>query len=231
MSFYRFARMEAQNRTELYLDGVMQPGRAWWDEEGEVICPQDFRDGMEMAGEGELVVKLNSPGGDLGTGIAIFEMIRQRKGKTRCEITMAMSAATLIPCACQESYISPAGSVMIHNPMMMVMGDEVELDRAQRALAVWKKGAIAAYQERIKKSDEEIAQMMRDETWLNAQAAVDLGLCDGILERAAAPVAMVYNRQVVMQAEQEGLARMIKARAEDAEMKERQALIEWAKQD
>lgn len=231
MSFYRFARMEAENSTHLYVEGVMHAERPWWDENGEVACPQGFREGMELAGDGLLVVHVDSPGGNLSAGIAMFEMLRQYKGKTRCEITFAASAATLIPCGCDESYISPAGIVMIHNPQMMVVGDELEMEKAARAYKAWKSAAIAAYLERIKRSEDEISAMMSEEVYFNAQAAVDLGLCDGILEKAGRAVAMQYNRQAVMKAEADGLGLLIRELGQAQEEKERQALLAWARQD
>lgn len=230
MSFYRFARMEAENRTDLYVEGVMEAERPWWDENGEISCPENFRAGMEQAGDGQLVVHVNSPGGDLSAGIAIFEMLRQRKGKTRCEIIYAGSAATLIPCGCDESYISPAGMVMIHNPSMVAIGDEVEMEKALRAITAWKQCAIAAYQQRIKKSDEEIAALMTEEAFLNAQAAVELGLCDGVLEKAGAPAAMSYSRQAIMKAEQDSMARMAREQADQSEARERAEIMAWAKE-
>ena len=208
MSFYRFAKMEADSRHHLYVDGVLESDRPWWDEDGAVRCPEDFRAGMEAAGDGELTVHINSPGGDLSAGIAIFEMLRTRKGKTRCEITWAASAATLIPCGCTESMISPAGVMMIHNPQVMAVGDDVELEKAQKAFKAWKSAAIAAYKQRIPKSEEEISRMMQDEIYLNAQAAVDLGLCDGILPAGNERPAMQYNRQAVMLKEQKSFAQM-----------------------
>lgn len=229
MAFYRFARMEAEGRTDLYIDGVIESQRPWWDEEGQIQCPENFRSGMLLAGDGPLTVHVNSPGGDLSAGIAIFEMLRQRKGRTRCEITFAASAATLIPCGCQESYISPAGAVMIHNPQMLVMGDEVELEKAARAYRAWKSAAVAAYQERIQRSEADIAQMMTEEVYFNAAAAVDLGLCDGILEKPGEATAMQYNRKAVMLAERRGLGRMAREEAPDEEEKERLALIQFAK--
>lgn len=233
MAFYRFVRMQEQQeqRTHLYLEGVMEAERPWWDESGNVACPENFRAGMQEAGDGPLMVHVNSPGGDLTAGIAIFELLRQRKGETRCEITFAGSAASLVPCGCQESVISPAGMVMIHNPAMLVMGDEVELEKAQRALGAWKQAAIAAYKERIDKTEDEIAAMMTTETYLNAQAAVDIGLCDRVMDKPEPSAAMHYNRQAVMQAEQAGMARMIQERAQTNEAREREALMQWAQEE
>lgn len=224
--FYRFVKM--QDATHLHVEGVMEAQRPWWDETGEILCPESFREGMEMAGEGPLTVHINSPGGDLTAGIAMFEMLRQHKGKTRCEITYAGSAAGLLPCGCDESLISPAGLVMLHNPAVMVMGDEGDMERGKKALAAWKQAAIGAYQQRIKKSEEEIAAMMSEETFLPAQAAVEVGLCDGVLDKATGM--QMYNRQAVMVAERESFDNLLRGRQDLEENKERQALIAWAKE-
>lgn len=227
--FYRFTRME-DGGNHLYLESVMEAERPWWDEEGKIICPENFRLGMEAAGDGLLTIHLNSPGGDLSAGIAIYEMLSSRKGRTRCEISYAASAATLIPCACDESYISQAGVVMLHNPSIAVLGDEEELERASRAIKAWKQAAIAAYKTRIKRTEEEISLIMSQESWYNAQAAVDLGLCDGILDHGNQPKAMSYTRQAVMLVEQDGLKKLAQSLGTIDEERERQALLNWAKE-
>ena len=226
--FYRFVRMEKDNRTDLFIDGVLEAERPWWDDRGEVACPEQFREGLQAAGDGLLVVHLNSPGGDLTAGIAIFEMLRQHKGKTRCETTYAASAATLIPCGCDESLISPAGVMVIHNPAGRAEGDITEMELACRVLTVWKDAAIEAYKQRIKLTDEEISAMMSTETIMNAQAAVDIGLADGILEAAPKAAASMYQRQVVMQMERDSFTRMLREKDRTEEAQERAALLAWA---
>lgn len=231
MSFYRFARMEAEKTSHLYIEGLMEASRPWWDEEGNYAVPSEFRAGMEAAGDGRLVVHLNSPGGDITAGMAIFEMLRQRKGETDCEVTFAASAASLIPCGVKKPrcLISPAGMVMIHNPSMAAYGDEGEMERAGAALKAWKKAAIGAYRERIDRSEEEIDRMMSGEMFLPARDAVEIGLCDGILPAAEEKGAGMYYRQAVMAAEQDSLKRMAMKQLAQDEAEERRALMEFAR--
>ncbi|MPM68718.1 ATP-dependent Clp protease proteolytic subunit [bioreactor metagenome] len=231
MSFYRFVRMEAEKTTHLYIEGVMEAQRPWWMEDGEVCCPEDFRAALMAAGNDRVIVHVNSPGGDVTAGIAIFEMLRQRSGETRCEVTFAASAASLIPCAISKPncLISPAGMVMIHNPSMIAYGDESEMERAKAALKAWKQAAIGAYRERIDKTDDEIAALMSQEVFLPAKEAVELGICDAIMQKPAELGASMYYRQAVMTAESNSLAHMIRHVQETSEAKEREELLAFAK--
>lgn len=226
--FYRFANMAGSERDHLYIEGIIESEQPWWDEDGKIVCPQNFRQGLEDAEGKELVVHVNSPGGDLSAGIAMFEMLRQRRGSTKCEISYAGSAASLIPCGCKVSEISPAGIVMIHNPQVAAIGDGRELEKARRAYDAWKKAAIFAYKERIDKTEEEIASMMDEELFLNADAAVELGICDGILKKPQEKMSMCYSRQALMLAEQGSFKGLPEERKKPDERAERQAMIDWA---
>lgn len=99
--FYRFEpRMEAlgndgqvlRKGAALYLEGAITPPRGWidWDT-FSYHPPQGFREQMEAIEGEELTVYIDSPGGDLSTGMALYTALRQRRGVTRCEVTRAYS--------------------------------------------------------------------------------------------------------------------------------------------
>lgn len=233
MPFFRFARMEDKPETHLWIEGTLEAERPWWDEEGNIMAPTNFREGLQEAERagGTLVVHINSPGGDLTAGMAMFEMLRQCKIKTRCEITFAASAASLLPCGCIESLISPGGIVMIHKPSMTAWGDESDFQKAIQCYEAWWSAAVAAYQERVNKSEDEIREVMKNETYLNAQAAVEFGICDGILPKPAATAAMSYNRQTVMAAEMRSFQALQNNKAAADEQEKRAALLKWAQEN
>jgi hypothetical protein len=70
--------------------------------------------------------------------------------------------------------------LMLHDPSGLVMGTATDMRGMAEALDRMKAGMVAAYRDKSSRSDAEIEALMRDETWLSAQEAVDLGLADRI---------------------------------------------------
>ena len=134
----------------LYLEGAITPPRGWidWDT-FSYHPPQGFREQMEAIEGEELTVYIDSPGGDLSTGLALYTALRQRRGVTRCEVTRAYSAATLALAGCDKGqrFLSPGATLLYHNPAVTAEGDHRDMARAQRMLATLKDAVVAAYAE------------------------------------------------------------------------------------
>ena len=225
MSFYRFARMEKGGGTRLYVQGVMESDGPWWTIDGtpNTANAKGFRRELEKHEGEELTVVIDSPGGSVDAGIAMYGMLRQRSGVTRCEIYNAASAATLVICGCDkgERRISPASLVMIHNPALIAAGDHRDMERAGAYLDKLKDAVINAYEEATGLSREDLSRMMDDETFLTAEEAVEKGFADAILEKEAGAEMLrgMTPReigQVTMEASQAAIDEMIRT-AENAE--------------
>ena len=80
-----------------------------------------------------------------------------------------------------ETWISPTGYLMIHNPMTCAAGNKADMEKAIALLDEIKEGIINAYEEKTHLSRSKIAKMMDEETWINAKKAKQLGFVDGIL--------------------------------------------------
>lgn len=144
---------------------------------------KDFRD--RLSGAGDVVLRINSPGGDVFDGISIFNMLVAHKGKVRVEIVgLAASSASIIAMAGDEIAMAQNAFMMIHNAWTIAQVDRhaaaeigVFLGKIDAALA-------RTYADRTKKGVRSIAQMMDDETWMTGKEAVEQGFATEILTAA-----------------------------------------------
>ena len=163
----------------LFLNGTIAE-ESWFDDD---VTPQLFKDELN-AGEGDITVWINSPGGDCVAAAQIYNMLSNYKGKVTVKIDgIAASAASVIAMAGTEVLMSPVSMLMIHNPMTIAMGDHAEMQKAIDMLAEVKESIINAYVLKTGLSRAKLSHLMDSETWMNANKAVELGFADGTLTR------------------------------------------------
>lgn len=175
--FWNFIKNEDTGETELYFEGPISDC-TWL---GDEITPAMFRDELAKVSE-NLTVWINSPGGDCISASQIYTMLRSHKGKVTVKIDgIAASAASVVAMSGDETLISPTGYLMIHNPMTLASGNKSDMEKAITLLNEIKEGIINAYSRKTGLSRNKISKLMDDETWLNAEKALQLGFVDGIL--------------------------------------------------
>ena len=147
-----------------------------------------FRDELAKV-SGDLTVWINSPGGDCISASQIYTMLKNHKSKVTVKIDgIAASAASVVAMAGDETWISPTGYLMIHNPMTCAAGNKADMEKAIALLDEIKEGIINAYEEKTHLSRSKIAKMMDEETWINAKKAKQLAFVDGILFSKKEPI-------------------------------------------
>lgn len=159
-----------------------------------------------MAGNGDITVWINSPGGDCVAAAQIYNMLMDYPGNVNVKIDgIAASAASVIAMAGTKVLISPVGMLMIHNPATIAWGDSGEMQKAIEMLGSVKDSIINAYEIKTGLSRTKLSHMMDAETWMDAGKAVELGFADGILARPelmenVEPVAMsmLYSKAAVV---------------------------------
>ena len=162
----------------LYLDGTIAD-ESWWDDE---ITPRMFKDEL-FSGSGDIVVWINSPGGDCVAASQIYTMLMDYTGNVTVKIDgLAASAASVIAMAGTQVLMAPTSLLMIHNPMSIAIGDTEEMQKAIAMLDEVKESIINAYEIKTGQSRAKISHLMDGETWMNANKAIELGFADGILE-------------------------------------------------
>ena len=178
--FWNWIRDESvpeESRT-LFLSGEISD-ETWW---GDETTPQMFREELE-SGSGDIAVWINSPGGDVFAAAQIYNMLRDYKGKVTVKIDgLAASAASVIAMAGDKVTISPVGMLMIHDPMMMAVGNTRDMEQAIHVLDEVKESITNAYAAKSGLSHKKISELMANETWMNAKKAMELGFADAFLE-------------------------------------------------
>ena len=163
----------------LTLNGTIAE-ESWFDDD---VTPALFKDELE-AGEGDVTVWINSPGGDCIAAAQIYNMLSAYKGKVTIKVDgIAASAASVICCAGDQVLMSPVSMMMIHNPATIAFGDHSEMQKAMDMLEEVKESIINAYVLKTGQSRAKLAHLMDAETWMDANKAVELGFADGILSR------------------------------------------------
>ena len=161
----------------LRLEGPIDNENFWGDE----ITPQMFREDLE-AEDGDVTVWINSPGGNVFAAAEIYTMLRDYKGSITVKIdAIAASAASVVAMAGDKVQMSPVAMLMIHDPSTVAMGNTKDMEKAIEVLNEVKESIINAYAAKSGLSHARIANLMSNETWMNAKKAVELGFADEIL--------------------------------------------------
>ena len=149
------------------------------------ITAKDFVNSLvELGDVKNLVVRINSYGGEVFDGFVIYNRLREHAAsKTVIVDGVAASIASVIAMVGDTVKIPQNGFFMIHDPGIMVAGTSKDLKNAASLLDDIKERAIDTYLTKAKDlSREEIAQMMEDETWIGAESARSYGFSDEIID-------------------------------------------------
>ena len=209
---------EASERV-LFLNGTIAE-ESWFDDD---VTPELFREELN-AGQGNITVWINSPGGDCVAAAQIYNMLMDYKGDVTMKIDgIAASAASVIAMAGTKVLMSPVSMMMIHNPATIAFGDTAEMQKAIEMLASVKDSIMNAYEIKTGMSRTKISHLMDAETWMDAHKAVELGFADDILARQdaeedldAPDVSMLYSRAAVTNSLMDKIAAKCHIKAPDA---------------
>ena len=163
----------------LFLNGTIA-SESWFDDD---VTPALFKSDLD-SGKGPITVWINSPGGDVWAAAQIYNMLLSYGGKVTVKIDgLAASAASVIAMAGDEVLVSPVSMLMIHNPSTMAMGDKDDLTQAISMLDSVKDSILNAYVKKTGLSKNKLSKLMDDETWMDANKAVELHFADRVMER------------------------------------------------
>ncbi len=136
----------------------------------------------------DVVININSPGGDLFEAATIYNLLVQHKGKVTVNILgLAASAASVIAMAGDMIRISKIGFLMIHNAWSIVIGNKDDLRAAADTLELFDESILTIYTSRAKAEDSAIRKMMDNETWIGADDALEYGFADELIDAKTAP--------------------------------------------
>ena len=147
---------------------------------GGVTAKQFAADLKKLKGQ-HIDLRINSVGGSVIEGAAIFNALKRHKGGLTVHIDgLAASMASVIAMAGEETRIAENALLMIHNPWSMTMGDAADLRKEADVLDKLKATLVNAYVRKTGQPRAAIEQMMDDEKWMDAQEALELGFVDEI---------------------------------------------------
>ena len=176
--FWNWVKDEDTGARTLYLNGTIAE-ETWFEDD---VTPKAFKAELN-AGQGDIVIWINSPGGDCVAASQIYAMLMHYKGNVTVKVDgIAASAASVIAMAGTQVLMAPTALLMMHNPLTVAIGDSSEMQKAIDMLSEVKESIINAYEIKSGLSRAKISHLMDAETWLNANKAVELGFADGILE-------------------------------------------------
>ena len=147
-----------------------------------------------------LIIHINSTGGDVNTAITLYNAIKTCKAKTESIIEgVAMSAASYVSLACETRRAYDNTIFMLHLPSCCVNGNSVAMQKTSEMLDTYTSALKLAYIERAKISEEEVIQMLENETFLTAQRAQEIGFINSIEGEFDKESVSVKNAHALMQ--------------------------------
>lgn len=147
------------------------------------ITAKDFTQTLAAIGPGPVNLHINSPGGDVMDGLAIFAALQAHDGAVNVVIDgLAASAASFIALAGNTISMAPNAFLMIHNVFCVVLGNKADMTETAAVLTKIDGQLVSLYADKTGQKPEAITQMMDAETWFTAQEAKDAGFIDTILD-------------------------------------------------
>lgn len=135
-------------------------------------------------------LRINSPGGDVFDGVAIFNALKRHTAEVNVSVDgLAASAASFIAMSGDKVSMSPHSQMMIHEASGLAIGNAEDMRKLADMLDKTSDSIAAIYAERAGGTVDEWRARMKDETWYTDQGAVDAGLADEILGSSGAPPA------------------------------------------
>ncbi|MDI6497881.1 Clp protease ClpP [Leuconostoc suionicum] len=146
----------------------------WFDEETSATS---FRDALKELGDVSTInLSINSGGGSVFDGIAIYNMLKSHKATVNVYIEgLAASIASVIAMAGDTITMRSGSMMMVHMPWTLSQGNAEEMRKTADTLEKTGDSIVDIYSERTGISSDDIRNIMNDETWLSAEEAVEQG--------------------------------------------------------
>lgn len=177
----------------------------WWTgepEPGLFISPEGFLEDLaQVKGKSRVTIRINSIGGDLYTGMAIYNQLKALPGQKTVVIDgIAASAASVIAMAGDVIQIPVGGTVMIHEPSAFLADsyDQQQLKGVLKMLDAASKSAAEVYAGKTGLEVDAVRSMMAKTTWMIGQEAVDKGFATELLEGDGPQMAMSADRSTLV---------------------------------
>ncbi|MGF3073220.1 head maturation protease, ClpP-related [Facklamia sp. P13069] len=166
----------SEDKTVLYLSGDVVSNEYGWHEDD--ITPKKVNKALNES-KGEVLIKLNSGGGDCFAGVEIYNLLKDYPGKVIVEITgLSASAASILSMGADEIIMRTGSMMMVHRASTIVWGNKNALLKAADMMDKVDSSIVDIYAERIGLEKQFITDLLDEETWMTAEEAVKDGFAD-----------------------------------------------------
>lgn len=197
-----------EHETELYIYGDIRK-KSWIDDwfgtGKEKTDAFTLKDAIAQIDTPELTVRINSYGGSVSEGLAIYNLLSDFKGHLRTVVDgFACSAASVIFMAGKERIVPESGLLMIHNAWSYAEGDSNAMKKAAEDLEKQTQPSVNIYVSKTGLSEEKVKEMMDKETWITSKEAFELGFATNLEKNNSAKQSLesdyVFNLVMNMKA-------------------------------
>ncbi len=178
--FYDFVVSADKRTADLFIFGEITSWR-WYDED---VSASSFQKDLESIGQVDtLNIHINSCGGDVFEGIAIFNLIKQYNAIKNVYIDgIAGSIASVIAMAGDNIYMSNTSIIMIHNCWTWASGNAEDLRKTADDMDKVMKALKNAYLAKVNIKEERLQELLDEESYLTADECLEMGFCSEIIE-------------------------------------------------
>lgn len=176
-------------KIEMYGDVYEEIPIDWWTGEpivDQAITLKDVKNALEELKDcSRLEIHLNSYGGDATVGLTIHNLLRGMNKHITCVIDgIAASAAFTIASACDDVQVYPGSLMMCHKVMSLLMGyyNSDALNKVINGNTAYDKASAAVYAKKTGMSEAQCLNLMKNETWMTGQQAIEYGFANTLLD-------------------------------------------------
>lgn len=170
-----------QSQNENVINILDQIGYDWWTDSGATA--KNISAALKTMRGQDIVVNINSPGGDVFEGLAIYNLLREHDGQVTVRILgLAASAASFIAMAADKIQIARAGFFMIHNAWTVGVGNRNDLTEIAVFLEQIDDMLADIYSIQTGLDISHLKDAMDKESWISGKSAVEQGFADSFLD-------------------------------------------------
>ncbi|WP_407094575.1 head maturation protease, ClpP-related [Ruoffia sp. FAM 24228] len=184
----------------------------WFDDKEEDFINEQRVKSLVGDSKQDIIIKLNSPGGDVFEGIATYNYLNELDNHVTIEVTaLAASAASIIAMAGDEIVMCMGSQMMIHEASTVTWGNKADHYKTINALETIDSSIVSVYAEKTGIDRDEITDWLSGETWFTAEEAVEKGIANALKERPKP----IENKTVTVQVDGEAIANKVIAHFEN----------------
>lgn len=174
---YQYSNEAKDGKYVLTLSGNIR--ERYWSED-KCIDAKLIKDSLDEITD-DIVIKLNSPGGDVFQGIEMYNYLKDHPSHITVEVTgVAASAATFLVAGANKVIMNVGTTLMIHEASTFAWGNKSDIKKAYDSLLTIDESILNIYIEKTEQSAEQLTEWINQEKWFTADEAVKYGFADEV---------------------------------------------------